>query len=63
MSFRRRTRLLAALGNAIQFEPVVDQIETQLFGHTPLQALDVFVDEFDHATRRKIDQMIVVISS
>src|SRR4030095_863596 len=62
MSFRRRTRLLAALGYAVELQAMVDQIEAELFGDAALQALDVLVDEFDHAARGEIDQMIVVIA-
>src|SRR5687768_5142614 len=62
MSFRRRSRLLAALGHAVELQTVIDEIETELFGHTPLEPLDLLVDEFDHAAGGQIDQVVVVIA-
>src|SRR5262245_56448137 len=61
-SFRWRPRLLAALWNAVELETMIDEIETELVRHAPLKALDLVVDEFDHAAGRKIDQMIVVVA-
>src|SRR5215471_5031503 len=61
--FRRRwTRLLAALGHAVQFQPVIDELKTELLGHAPLQALDLLIDEFDHLAGREIDQVVMMVA-
>jgi hypothetical protein len=39
---------------------MTDQSEAQLGSHALLQALDVFIREFDHRTRCYVDEMIVV---
>src|SRR6185295_73326 len=62
MSFRRRDRFLAALGHAIKLKPVIDEVETQFFSDAPLQTFDVFIDKFNDAAGRQIDQMIMMIA-
>jgi hypothetical protein len=53
-------RLLGSARHAIKLEAMVDQLEAELLGDEPLQALDVLVAEFDHAASLQIDEMVVM---
>jgi len=53
-------RRLAPFGHAIQFQPVIDQLETQLLGNTALELFDIFIAKFDHAAGGHVDEMIVM---
>ena len=44
-----------------QFEPVIDQLVTEITGDLFLQSLDLFIEEFDNLASLHVDQMIVVI--
>ena len=52
--------LPGALRHAVEFQPVVDQLEAQLFGNAPLKFLDFFIAEFDYPSGLYIDQMVVM---
>src|ERR1700710_2163875 len=46
--------------DAIQFEPVIDQLVAELAGDFGLQLFDFLVGEFDHLAVAQIDQVVVV---
>src|ERR1700694_2105923 len=46
--------------DAIQFQPVIDQLVAELAGDLGLQLFDFLVGEFDHLAVAQIDEMVVV---
>src|SRR5258708_9076206 len=60
--FRVAIGFLAALGDPVKLEPMIHEFETQFLRNAPLDFFDVFVDEFDDAAGRYVDQMIVVLA-
>src|ERR1700688_506089 len=52
--------LPGALRHAVEFQPVIDQLEAQFLGDAALQALDLFIAEFDDPSGLHIDQMVVM---
>src|SRR5215470_9863969 len=55
-----RSVLVVVERNAIQFQPVIDQLVAELAGNLGLQLLDFFRGELDHLAVAQIDQMIVM---
>src|SRR3546814_10157753 len=51
---------LAVERHAVQFHPVVDQPEAELFGDLLLKLLQFWIDEFDDIAGFDIDQMVVM---
>src|SRR3981189_1377116 len=55
-----RSGLVVVQGNAIQLQPVIDELVAELAGDLGLQLFDFLGGEFDHLAAAQIDQMIVV---
>src|SRR6188472_2585405 len=55
-----RSGFVVVQRNAIQFQPVIDQLVAELAGDLGLQLLDLLVGEFDHLAVAQIDQMVVM---
>src|SRR5829696_9134585 len=56
----RRLRFIFVERDAIQFQPMIDQLVTELAGDLGLQFLDLLGGELDHLAVAQIDQVIVV---
>src|SRR5712692_4213417 len=56
----RRSRFVVVQRDAIQFEPVIDQLVAELAGDFSLQLLYLLGGEFDHLAVAQIDQMVVM---
>src|SRR5580693_3238284 len=52
--------LVVVKRNAIQLQPVIDQLVAELAGDFGLQLLDLLRGELDHRAVAQIDQMVVV---
>src|SRR3954452_5864331 len=55
-----RSGLIVVERNAIQFQPVIDQLVAELAGDLGLQLLDFLGGELDHLAVSQIDQVVVV---
>jgi hypothetical protein len=55
--------LILVQRDAIQFQPVIHQLEPQLAGDLGLQLLDLLGGELDHLAVAQVDQVIVVAVS
>ena len=47
--------------NAVEFQPVTDQLVAQVTGDPYLEPLDLLVDELDDFARLQIDQVMMVL--
>src|SRR5229473_8548320 len=56
----RRSGFVVVQRDAIQLQPVIDQLVAELAGDFSLQLLDLLGGEFDHLAVAQIDQMVVV---
>src|SRR5882672_12903219 len=56
----RKLGFLFVERDAIQFQPVIDQLVAELAGDLGLQFLDFLGGEFDHLAVAQIDQVIVM---
>ena len=55
-----RFRIVRIQRNAVELQPMVYQLESQLCGNFPLQFFDGLVAKFQHSTRLNVDQVVMV---
>src|SRR5215212_4193915 len=55
-----RSGLIVFQRNAVQFQPVIDQLVAELARNFGLQLFDFLVGEFDHLAVAQVDQMVMM---